>query len=54
MIKTFNCGVGFIIIIKKNNFNKIKKYFHKNYTPYVIGEIINGKSKVSLYGRINW
>ncbi len=54
MIKTFNCGVGFIIIIKKNNFNKIKKYFHKNYAPYVIGEIIDGKSKVSLYGKINW
>ena len=30
MLKTFNCGVGFILIIKKKNFNKIKKFFKKN------------------------
>ncbi len=54
MLKTFNCGVGFILILKKKNFNKIKKYFKKEYAPYVIGEIINGKSKVKLNGKINW
>ena len=54
MIKTFNCGVGFIVIIKKKNFNKIKKYFEKEYKPYVIGKIIKGKSKVLLDGKINW
>tara|TARA_Y100000590_G_scaffold466487_1_gene642051 strand:- start:2425 stop:3447 length:1023 start_codon:yes stop_codon:yes gene_type:complete len=54
MLKTFNCGVGFIIIIKKNNFKKIKKYFSKKYAPYVIGEIIQGKSKIILNGKINW
>ena len=54
MLKTFNCGVGFIIIIKKKNINKINKYFSKDYKPYVIGEIVNGKSKVLLNGKINW
>ena len=54
MLKTFNCGVGFIIIIKKKNLNKIKKYFKKKYMPYVIGDIINGKSKVLMNGKINW
>ena len=54
MLKTFNCGVGFVLIIKKNNLNKIKKYFKKNYKPYVIGEIVNGNSKVLLNGKINW
>ena len=54
MLKTFNCGVGFIIIIKKKNLNKIKKYFKKKYEPYVIGDIINGKSKVLMNGKINW
>ena len=54
MLKTFNCGVGFIIIIKKKNLNKIKKFFKKKYMPYVIGDIINGKSKVLMNGKINW
>ena len=54
MLKTFNCGVGFVIIIKKNNFNKIKKYFNKKYMPYAIGEIATGNSKVIINGKINW
>ena len=54
MIKTFNCGVGFIVIIKKKNLNKMKKYFEKEYKPYVIGKIIKGKSKVLFDGKINW
>ena len=54
MLKTFNCGVGFILIIKKHNFNTVKKYFKKKYKPYVIGQIIKGNSKVLLDGKINW
>ena len=27
MLKTFNCGIGFCIITKKKNINKIKKIF---------------------------
>ncbi len=54
MLRTFNCGIGFILILKKKNFSKIKKYFKKAYAPYIIGEIINGKSKVLLDGKINW
>tara|TARA_B100001540_G_C15696236_1_gene591653 strand:- start:94 stop:1122 length:1029 start_codon:yes stop_codon:yes gene_type:complete len=54
MLKTFNCGVGFIIIIDKRNFIKIKKYFNNKYVPYIIGEIIKGKSRVLLDGKINW
>ena len=54
MLKTFNCGVGFIIIINKKKFNQIKKYFKKNYLPYAIGEIVNGNNKVLLNGKISW
>ena len=54
MLKTFNCGVGFILIIKKKNIGKIKKYFSKKYMPYVIGEIVKGNSKVLLDGKISW
>ena len=29
MLKTFNCGVGFCIIVNKNNVKKVKKHFSK-------------------------
>ena len=54
MLKTFNCGVGFCLIIKKENFNKVKKFFSKEYQPYIIGEIIKNKKKVLFDGKINW
>ena len=54
MLKTFNCGVGFCLIINPKNFNKIKKYFTKQYEPYVIGQISKGSNKVKMNGNINW
>ena len=54
MLKTFNCGVGFCIIIDKKNLKRIKKYFQKEYQPYIIGEIISGKNKVKLNDKIIW
>ena len=54
MLKTFNCGVGFCIIINKKNLKKVKKFFTKEYEPYVIGKIISGKNKIRLNGKINW
>ena len=54
MLKTFNCGVGFCLIVKKNNLNKIKKYFSKEYLPYEIGFISKNKRKLNVYNKIKW
>ena len=54
MIKTFNCGVGFCIIIKPKFYKKILKFFPGGYKPYIIGKIIKNSKKVKLNGRINW
>ena len=54
MLKTFNCGVGFCLIIDPKNLDKIKKFFTKEYKPYVIGKIILGKNKIKLNEKINW
>ena len=54
MLKTFNCGVGFCLIVKKENINKIKKFFSKQYTPYEIGFISKNKKKINIYNKIRW
>ena len=54
MLKTFNCGVGFCLIISQNNFSKVKKFFSKAYEPYIIGKITSGKNKVILNDKITW
>ena len=54
MLKTFNCGVGFCLIIKPKNLKKVIKFFTKKFKPYVIGKILIGKNKVKLNGKIDW
>ena len=54
MLKTFNCGVGFCLIINPKNIKRINKFFSKEYKPYIIGKISKNKNKVSLNGKINW
>ena len=54
MLTTFNCGVGFCIIINQKNLNKIKKFFTKEFEPYIIGNIIAGKNKIKINEKINW
>ena len=54
MIRTFNCGVGFCLIVNKKNIKKIKKIFSKNYTPYEIGFISENKNKLNLFKSLKW
>ena len=54
MLKTFNCGVGFCIIINPVNLSMIGKFFSKNFKPYVIGKISKKKNKIKFNGDISW
>ncbi len=54
MLKTFNCGVGFCLIIKPIHYKRIIKFFPKNYKPYIIGKITKNSKKVKLSGKIIW
>mgnify|MGYP001311372531 CR=1 FL=1 len=54
MVKTFNCGVGFCIIVSKKNISKIGKIFPKKFMPYEIGHISKNKEKVNLSKFLKW
>ena len=54
MLKTFNCGVGFCLVVNPKKLRHINKYFSKEFKPYVIGKIINGTNKVKLNDKIKW
>ncbi len=54
MLKTFNCGVGFCLIINEKNMQKVKKYFSKKFKPYVIGKISKSSERIKINGKIKW
>ena len=48
MMKTFNCGVGFCIIVNKEKHKKNKKIFSKRYRPMKLDSSSKTKNKVNL------
>ena len=54
MMRTFNCGVGFCLIVPKKNVFKIKKIFPKKFIPYEIGFISKDKNKINLSNSLKW
>ena len=54
MMRTFNCGIGFCLIVPKNNIKKINQFFTKDYSPYEIGYISKNKKKINLSKSLRW
>ena len=54
MLKTFNCGVGFCLIVSKKNEKKIGKFFNKQFKPYKIGFISRNNKRVYLKESLKW
>jgi phosphoribosylformylglycinamidine cyclo-ligase len=48
MFRTFNMGIGMVIIVDKKESLKIMRYLEKRETAYLIGEIREGKKGVIL------
>ena len=54
MLKTFNCGVGFCLIVEKKNIKRIKNFFSKEFEPYEIGYISKQNKKINFYNSLQW
>jgi len=54
MMKTFNCGIGFCIIVSKKNIPKINKFFSKQFMPYEIGHISKNNKRVNVSNSLRW
>ena len=55
MLKTFNCGIGFCFVTRRKNIKKVKKYFSKEFRPYVIGQFFKNKKKKILFDeKVEW
>ncbi len=54
MLKTFNCGIGFCLIVEKKNVKKIKRYFSKDFMPFEIGFITKSTKKLKLFNSVKW
>ena len=54
MLNTFNCGVGFNVVVAKEHQETIIKHISKYYPCYKIGEIETGINKVEYINKLNW
>jgi len=53
-LKTFNCGVGFCIIVDRKKIKRIEKFFDKKYKPYKIGFVSRSSKKIRLLNSVKW
>ncbi|MBQ3512265.1 MAG: phosphoribosylformylglycinamidine cyclo-ligase [Lachnospiraceae bacterium] len=54
MLRTFNCGVGFNLVVPQKNKDMVMKHIQQFYDCYEIGKIEKGDNKVVFEKRINW
>lgn len=54
MLRTFNCGVGFNVIVSQKDKDFVIKHINQFYDCYEIGKIEKNNDKVVFEKRINW
>ncbi len=54
MLRTFNCGVGFNLVVPQKDKTAVIKHVQQFYDCYEIGTIETGDVKVQFKNRLNW
>lgn len=54
MLRTFNCGVGFTLVVSQKDKAAVIKHIQKYYNCYEIGNIEKGNTKIIFENRLNW
>lgn len=54
MLRTFNCGVGFNIVVNPKDKVEVMNHINRFYDCYEIGRIETGNSKVEFVNWMNW
>lgn len=54
MLRTFNCGVGFAMVVSQKEKAAAIKHIQKYYDCYEIGSIEKGNTKIIFENRLNW
>jgi len=54
MLRTFNCGVGFILVVSERDADFVKACVSKMNDCYEIGQIESRPDKIAFESRINW
>lgn len=54
MRRTFNCGVGFILVVPWEKKDIVMKHINRFYDCYEIGKIEKGDRKIVFEQRMNW
>lgn len=54
MLRTFNCGVGFIVVVSQRDKEMVIKHISQFYDCYEIGSIEKGEEKILFDKRLSW
>ena len=54
MLRTFNCGVGFVLVVSQEGKEDAVRRISQHYPCYEIGRITKGDRKIAMKGRLSW